>query len=331
MLSGMQIKMIAVLAALASAAFAQGAPESPNLIVIYTDDQRADALGAMGNAAIQTPELDKWAARGRRFTNANVVLSLCSPSRAALLTGRFGSSNGVTGLGGKLRRGQSTFAQRLKERGYATAMVGKWHLGTKVPSAGFDFRCYFHANGRYHKRPVWDNGKRVTPEEHVDAYCVQRSIDFLEGASKRDAPFVLFHNTQLPHMDHRLSWPAAASVRKRYRDDAMPLAPSWRGDLTGKPAHLAKVRNRSQAQSYGYADAAAIRKHTGDYYSVITELDAMLGRLLGAVERLGLLENTYVVFMSDNGWLLGDHGMTSKVLAYAPSVRVPLFVLGPDV
>jgi len=301
----------------------------PNIIVILTDDQRFDALGANGNPRIHTPHLDALAQRSVRFTDAHVVMSLCSPSRAAIMTGRYGSANGVTSLDGPLRSGERTFAQHVRAAGYRTAFAGKWHVGGTPREAGFDFACYFRGNGTYHGRAVWDEGREVRPAQHVDDYCVDRSIAFLEEAAGQAAPFLLFHNTQLPHMDHRHRWPSPAEIRARYDSAGLPLPPTVAGDLTGKPPYLETVRNRGQANVYGYQDPAKLRAHIRDYYAVISQMDTLLGRLLEAVGRLKLNEKTWIFFLSDNGWLLGEHRMTSKVLAYAPSVRIPLLVAGP--
>ncbi|MDO8539940.1 MAG: sulfatase-like hydrolase/transferase [Opitutaceae bacterium] len=305
------------------------APGRPNVLFILTDDQRFDSVGANGNPHIHTPNLDRLAARSVRFTNANVVMSLCSPSRAAILTGRYGSSNGVTSLGAALRPGETTFAQHLKSAGYRTGMVGKWHIGGEPEAVGFDFSCFFRSNGTYFGRPVRDQGKDVRPAQHVDEYCVDRSIAFLEDAARRTGPFLLWHATQLPHMDNRNAWPSPEEFRALYDPKKLPLPSTIKGDLTGKPPYLAGVRNRTQADKYGYDDPAVVRGHVRDYYAVVTQLDGMIGRLLDALERLGLRDNTWIVFMSDNGWLLGEQRMTSKVLAYADSIRVPLMIAGP--
>ena len=149
----------------------------PNIIFIYSDDQRYDALGVNGNDVIITPELDKLARQGIRFTNANVVFSLCSPSRAALLTGRYGSANGVLQLNSDLNHDEKTVAQYLKESGYLTGISGKWHLGRPPAEAGFDFALWFKGNGTYYGRTVYDEGKQVYPEVHCDLYCAKRSAD----------------------------------------------------------------------------------------------------------------------------------------------------------
>ncbi len=140
---------------------------------------------------------------------------------------------------------------------------------------------------------------------------------------------MLFHATQLPHMNHQHAWPAPREFRDLYDPARLPLPATAAGDLTGKPPYLETVRNRTQADLYGYRDPAKIQEHIRDYYAVITQLDTLVGRLLEKIDRLGLREKTWIVFMSDNGWLLGEHRMTSKVLAYADAVRVPLLIAGP--
>lgn len=306
-------------------------PKRPNIIFIYSDDQRQDAVGFNGNNVIITPELDRFAQKGIQFTNANVVFALCSPSRAALLTGRYGSVNGVLHLDSDLNEKEKTVASYLQETGYTTAISGKWHLGRKPEEAGFDFHCYFKANGTYYGRTIFDRGEKVNPEIHCDEYCVNRSIDFLKEAVKKDKPFFLFHNTQLPHMNGKLIWDAKEETLAKYDQSDMPVASSRFDNLLNKPQYLQTVRNKTKALDYGYPDSVAIQKHTKEYYSVITEMDDALGRLFKTIEELGLLENTYIFFMSDNGWMLGDHGFTSKVLPYRPVTRVPLFVIGPNI
>ncbi len=305
--------------------------QRPNIIFIYSDDQRQDAAGFNGNDIIITPELDRFAQKGIRFSNANVVFALCSPSRAALLTGRYGSANGVLHLDSDLNRSEKTIASCLKEAGYSTAISGKWHLGREPKNAGFDFYTYFKANGTYYGRTIFDMGEKVNAQIHCDEYCVNRSIDFLKDAALKKQPFFLFHNTQLPHMNGKLIWDAKKETLEKYDQTEMPVSKSRFDDLDNKPEYLKSVRNKIKAKDYGYPDSIAIQKHTKEYYSVITEMDDALGRLFKTIEELGLTENTYIFFMSDNGWMLGEHGFTSKVLPYRPSSSVPLFVIGPDI
>ena len=304
--------------------------EKPNIIFIYTDDQRQDALGAYGNEVIITPKIDELSKEGLQFGNANVVFALCSPSRAALLTGRYGSANGVLELGSNLNDDEVSVANYLKKEGYNTAVSGKWHLGQLPKDLGFDFSVIFHSNGAYYNRTIEDMGVKMEPEKHCDEYCVDRSIDFLKEAVKKEQPFFLYHNTQLPHMNGVLEWNAKQETLDKYHQEKMPVAASRNEDLSNKPQYLKEVRNLKQARKYGYPDEEAIQKHTKEYYAVITEMDDALGRLFQTIDDLGLRKNTYIFFMSDNGWMLGDHGFTSKVLPYRPATQVPLFILGPD-
>jgi len=303
--------------------------KQPNFIIIYTDDQRFDGIGFNNNKIIQTPNIDKIASRALNFTNANVAFSLCSPSRAALLTGRYGSHNGVLNLGSGFNEGEVTLAKYLKEEGYATGLSGKWHIKQDPKSVGFDFYSYFKGNGSYYERTVINLQDTVKPKIHVDKYGVQKSIEFLERHAKTETPFFLFHCPQTPHMNGNLVWDASDSTKQKYAVMDMPVPENRLDDLNTKPSYLKKVRNLLQGKKYGYPDSLAIQNHTLDYYSVITELDGFLGELFRKIETLGLIENTYVIFMSDNGWMLGDHGFTSKVLPFKPSTHVPFWILGP--
>lgn len=303
----------------------------PNILVILTDDQQYDAAGFDGNPVIRTPSIDRLAERSLRFSNANVVFALCSPSRAAILTGRYGSANGVLELDSELHPGEQSLAQYLKQAGYRTGMSGKWHLPIPPDSLGFDFYNYFYSNGTYYGRRIVDMGDTLHPQIHCDAYCADRSLDFIRQQTQPDQPFFLFHCTQTPHMDHRHRWPAQDSTKALYRVGEMPVPANRLDDLQEKPPYLQQVRNRTQALTYGYPDSSAIQAHTRDYYAVITEMDDFIGRILEELDKQGIADNTYVFFLSDNGWMLGDHGFTSKVLPYRPSTRIPFMVKGPGI
>lgn len=305
--------------------------KKPNFIVIYTDDQRFDGIGINGNTVILTPEIDKMASRAIKFINANVAFSLCSPSRAALLTGRYGSHNGVLNLGSGFNEGEVTIAKYLKDAGYSTGLSGKWHIKQEPESVGFDFYSYFTGNGKYYERTVINLLDTVKPIIHVDKYGVQKSIEFLEQQVNTGNPFFLFHCPQTPHMNGNLVWDARDSTKLLYEISDMPVPKNRLDNLNAKAPYLKQVRNLLQAKKYGYPDSLAIQNHTLNYYSVITELDGFLGELFRKIETLGLLKNTYIIFMSDNGWMLGDHGFTSKILPYEPSTHVPFWILGPNI
>ncbi|MBL7186232.1 MAG: sulfatase-like hydrolase/transferase [Phycisphaerae bacterium] len=311
-----------------NASSARDRKERPNFIFILTDDQRHDAMGCAGNPLIHTPNIDSLAARGVRFEKAFVTLSICSPSRAACLTGRYGSANGVTSVPGTLNKGEKTICHYLKDAGYRTGMVGKWHLGNSPAECGFDFAEFFESNGTYYNRKVLKDGKRITTKGYIEDYNAQKAIEFIEQGS---SPFMLWLCTQVPHMDHTFDWPARKETLAKYDVSKICVPETWQDDLKGKPAYLAQDRNRKQALRYGYDKQENIRRHFQRYYAAITEMDAALGRVLDAVGRLGLRNNTYILFMGDNGWFMGGHGFTSKVLPYEESIRVPMIVAGPGI
>jgi arylsulfatase A-like enzyme len=302
----------------------------PNLIVITTDDQRHDVIGALNRGASVTPGLDRLVKRSLVFTDAHAVFALCSPSRAAILTGQYGSRNGVPFLDGALNEPRRSVAHHLRERGYQTAVSGKWHLKTTPAEAGFDWAVTFYANGPWHNREVKRNGETVRPAELVDVYAANESARYLRER-KRDQPFFLWHCTQLPHMDGQLRWPVTQKSLALYDPLKMSLPRTWNelAAANSKPPSLNTARNRTQALQYGYDKPERIRQHTSEYFAAISDLDDALAPLWKALDAEKLWENTYVIFLGDNGWLLGEHGLTSKVLAYAPSSQIPLMVAGP--
>jgi len=307
------------------------AVERPNLLLVLTDDQHATAAGYASDGAYHTPQLDRLAERSLRFDRAYAALSLCSPSRASVLSGTYGSVNGVTNIGQAMRHPEHSLGHWLKAAGYQTAVSGKWHLKNSPRDLGFDWAVTFWANGPWYGRKVDRQGETVRPPELVDLYCTKESVRFLRERDP-DKPFFLFHNTQLPHMDNKQSWPASEESLARFVADDMPLPSTWAGlhEQTGKPAWLSSCRNRSQALKYGYDKPSVIREHRREYRATMADLDAALAPLWAELDAQKLWDNTVVVFLGDNGWMLGEHGLTSKVLAYEASARVPMLIAAPD-
>ena len=306
------------------------ARDRPNIVFIFTDDQRYDAMGCAGNKLIRTPHIDSLAARGTRFDRAFVTLSICSPSRAACLTGMYGSANGVTTLGRPIRKGVRTFAHLLKAASYQTGFAGKWHLGTTPGRCGFDFVSSFTGNGPYYNRTVKEQGTSKKIPGFIDAFVAAQSIEFMRAAAAKKPPFVLWMCTQVPHMNHKFDWNARKETLALYDPASMPVPATWQDDLSGKPPYLARSRSRLRAQqTYGYGSRKAIQRHVQRYYAAVTEVDAAIGKVISAVAKLGIADNTWFIFMGDNGWFMGEHGFTSKVLPYEESIRVPMIVAGP--
>ena len=302
----------------------------PNILFILTDDHRWDGFGSSGNDRIHTPHLDQIAERGVYFPNAFVTLAICSPSRAACLTGRYGSSNGVTALGGRnMKMGEPTFARALHNTGYRTGVTGKWHLKMTPQECGFDFVSTCRGNGTWYDREFTINGITGKQPGFVDNVTADESIRFIRESQEAKKSFVLWMCTQVPHSSGG-GWPAQQQYLNNYNVDEMPLPQTWNDDLSDKPEYLKTARNRTKALKFGYDKPEAIRTHVRDYYAAVQQMDAAVGRVLDELERRNLRKNTWIIYMGDNGWLLGEHGMTSKVLPYEESMRVPMAISGPD-
>ncbi|EMI19919.1 secreted protein containing Sulfatase domain protein [Rhodopirellula maiorica SM1] len=323
----------AVLASLllaVTATIAQAETPKPNIVFILTDDHRWDGTGESGGEFVRTPNLDRITASGTRFENAFVTLAICSPSRAACLTGRYGSANGVTEIGkSHIHASEVTFAQSLRKIGYQTGVTGKWHLGNEPDTCGFDFVSTCWSNGTWYDRKFTIAGETKVMPGFVDDVTADESIRFIREASQHEEPFVLWMNTQVPHMDHRHQWPAKQAFLDQYEASEMPLPETWNDDLSGKPEYLKTARNRTQALAYGYDDPANIRQHAKEYFASVQQMDAAVRRVLDEIDSLEIRDNTWIIVMGDNGWMLGEHGMTSKVLPYEESMRVPMTIAGP--
>ncbi len=327
----------------------------PNIVFIFTDDQQFNALGVNGNALIETPTMDALARRGVRFSQARAALPVCSPSRACIVTGQYNSQNGVEKLGQSVNADSPRLAVLLKNAGYATGVTGKWHLGKKLQQAdlGFDYFATYNSNGSYYRqfKDMSDKaGSKKPKRQHVDAFAAERAVDFIDQTQQQRKPFFLWYNSQTPHLNGQLRWDSLPHFKSMYRPSAFfdaaagvnRLPRNWNDDLRGKPNYYAKTRNRVLAQNdrrYLYGQPEKLAQHTCEYYAVVSELDHMLKPLIHKLQTTKdsrdpskkLIDTTYVFFMSDNGWMMGDHGMTSKSLPFDQASRVPFFVFGPGV
>ena len=313
---------------------AQETLRQPNFVFVFVDDLRYDAPGE-NSAMTQMPNVDALAARGVTFNQAFAVLSVCSPSRATVLTGRYPFSHGVTTYGNTpLKPGNPSFIHAFKSAGYSTAINGKWHLGTTPEQAGFDWADTFEANGTWYGRKAIQQGETIRIEKYIEEWIADRSIAFIEQSVEQGKPFFLWHCTQVPHMTSNFDWPARPPAMELYdpADITLPASYPPDHDATGKPPYLRDSRSYTKAmEEYGYQTPAKLRTHIHKYLASVSEMDAEVGRVFDRLEELGLADNTYVVFLSDNGWQLGEHGLTSKVLMYDKSMKVPLVIAGPGI
>lgn len=313
------------------ALFGQSAdpPKQPNFIILLVDDQRWDAFSYAKTTYFSTPSLDAFAKRGLYFPNAFVTLSICSPSRAAILSGQYGSKNGVMNMNSRLRSEEHALGNRLKNAGYQTAVFGKWHLPNKPKSLGFEHEFIFNGITNYWDVDFRENGADFKSKGFVDQVTVDKTIEYLR--SRNGKPFFVFVNTFAPHMDKNYDWPIDPETSNSLTKKEAPIPVDWNTDFSGKPAYLASNRPHTRALEYGYDQPDSIRNHVFKYALANEAMDRSINSLLNYLSEEKLTENTYVIVLGDNGWFMAEHGLTSKVLAYEESIRIPFFVVGPDV
>ncbi|MGA7306438.1 MAG: sulfatase [Rhodothermales bacterium] len=312
--------------------------QRPNIVFIITDDQRADWLGVAGHPDLRTPNIDRLANEGARFTEFFVTTPLCSPSRASFLTGQYAHKHLVTNndrLGiDVIGHSLYTFPRRLREAGYETAFVGKWHMGlddSRRP--GFDYWVSFKGQGQYIDPVVNENGTRLQLTGYITDYLNRKAVEFV--SQPRSQPFLLYlshkavHNPFLP----------AARFDSLYTDVTYHPPEVTDADIKGKPAlhlnlptvpwyELESIAPEPGEPRCGRGkDPGSIIR---DQMRTLMSVDEGLGMLFDVLTETGQLDNTVVIFTSDNGFLLGEHGrFNDKRLAYDESIRIPFIIRYP--
>ena len=330
--------------------------DRPNLILLLTDDQRADAVGYAGNAAIRTPHMDAIASEGTIFPNAFVTTSICPVSRVSILTGQYMRRHGIIDFVGAPTREamRDSYPALLRRAGYFTGFVGKWGIGTTQAAADagaaeFDYWAGAAEQGNYwhesHCPYVTSDGMRAKTdnvctcppsgpkprrgrEGLVDPVHLTTDVTPAHCARFLDAvpegqPFCLSVSFKAPHSPRSDYHP---DFEPLYQDAELPLPPTaTAADAERLPRFL-----RSSPSSAGdRLQPDALRSRLEPYYRLITGVDRAIGEIRRALAQRGLAENTILVFTSDNGYLVGEHGLTSKWLMHEGSIRVPLVILDP--
>jgi len=309
----------------------------PNVIFMMTDDQRWDGMSCAGNRILKTPNMDRLADGGVRFTEAFATNPLCSPSRGSILTGLHTHAHGVTtnqGASHYFKPGTVTYPMLQQQAGYYTAMVGKWHIAS-TPS-GFDHWCILPGQGIYHDPILIANGGRAQFRGYVDDVIADQALETLRSRPK-DKPFSMICNFKAPHR----AWEPAARYARVYEDITIPEPPTFHTGLEDRPAGIRntdmQVGDMPDFRERGVpADLpAAERKRLNfqvfmkNYYRTLLGVDDNLGRILNFLDKQGLAENTLVIYTGDNGFFLGEYGMFDKRLMYEPSIRVPMLARYP--
>ena len=337
----------------------------PNVLFIFTDDQRFDTLSALGNSEIETPNLDRLVAGGSTFTHAHIMggtsPAVCMPSRAMMLTGRDLFS--IDGQGQRIPPEHTAMPEWFRSNGYATAHVGKWHQDreshTRCFSTGakiFGFKkkqgWYEACNGHWHI-PVHDfdsNGEYASdggyndpPVEPFDApfettkrggrhsveVFTDAAIDFiLEYPGSEEAAEDKPFFLYLAHVAPHDPRQYPARFRERYNADTVSLPPNF---APRHPFDNGELLIRDELLEAHPRRPDTVRQHIADYYALIALIDENIGRILGCLEETGQAKNTIIVFSGDNGLAVGQHGLMGKQNLYDHSVRVPLLFAGPGI
>ncbi len=305
----------------------------PNIIFIYTDDQRFDALGVVqveqGAQArfpwFQTPNLDRLANEGVRFRNAFVINSLCSPSRSALLTGKYNHLNGIANNHTGLTDTTVTYATELRKAGYTTGFVGKWHMGKETGKRpGFDYSASFIGQGQYNDCPFEINGVSQPTVGWVDDVSTTKAIEFIKNNQQK--PFALAlayksgHGPFQPPARHVTTYSNVTLTKPDTENQTFPYKGKIDNGKRNQPAPPVP-----KSTSWTENNEERIR----GYFGTLQAIDENVGRILKTLDSLGLTENSVVIFSSDNGFFFGEHGLGDKRAAYEESIRIPLLVRYP--
>ena len=329
------VLMLAAMAILPLAVNSATTAKPPNIIFILVDDQRYDELGFL-NPILDTPNLDMLAQRGVFFENALVSTSLCSPSRATILTGQYMHNHGVVDNNTPLKEDTTTFPELLQVAGYRTALIGKWHMGglSDEPRPGFDHWISFAGQGTYLPTDRFGNvtllninGERAPQRGYITDELTDYAIEWLEAA-KNAAPYFLY----LSHKAVHSNFTPAERHRDQYADVTLELPASAEldKDNPGRPKWVRDQRNSFHGIEFPYhnpeVDLLEIQRN---YHRTISAVDDSLGRILEWLDETGETDNTVVIYTSDNGFYFGEHGLIDKRSAYEESIRVPMILSAP--
>jgi arylsulfatase A-like enzyme len=322
----------------------------PNVVVVVVDDLRFDEFGAGGHPYLETPHIDRLAEEGAMFTNAYHAVPLCSPNRASLLTGQYPSRHGIIDNVARNRASHrlQTFPRAMHAAGYNTGFIGKWHMGNDpTPRPGFDTWVALPGQGRTIDPEIYEDGRLHTVEGYVTDILTDRAVDFID--EERDAPFLLYIAHKAVHPDARQlddgssdpTIPRTYTPAERhygvYEEEVYPRQPNVvmsPDDLDGKPALQRALRHRDTPESVAefsfFLDPGTSEETIRRRAEMVLSVDEGLGRIMAALDENDILDETMVVFTSDNGFFFGEHWLSQeRRLPYEESIRQPLLVRYP--
>ena len=337
----------------------------PNILFIFTDDHASQSISAYGSKINQTPNIDRIAREGMLFRRCYVPNSICGPVRAVIQTGKYSHKNGFLVNGNKFDGNQQTFPKLLQTAGYQTAVVGKWHLGEYMPPQGYDYSEVLIGQGPYYNPPMLKNGSKVKHTGYTTDIITDLTLDWLKSKRDPNKPFMLMYQHKAPHRN----WQPGPNHLTKYDDIEIPEPATLFDDYSGRaePAStqdmtIAKTMTESdlkltppkgltdeqlktwnnayEPKNKAFREAnltgkALVRwkyqRYIKDYLRCIDSVDDNIGRVLNYLDASGLAENTVVIYSSDQGFYLGEHGWFDKRWMYEESLRTPLMIRWPGV
>jgi len=323
----------------------------PNILFLFTDDQRFDTIGALGNPHIHTPAMDRLVGQGVACTQAYIMggshAAVCMPSRAMLHTGRH--LFGIDGCGETVPDGHHLLGQTLRDAGYQCFGTGKWHNGTQAYARSFTDggevffggmadhwnvpACDFDPSGRYEQTfaccvdPASSKQTRMVHGDHVHAgrhsseLFADAAGSFLKGRDQ-SRPFFAYVSFMAPHDPRTMP----ETYRQMYRDEDMALPPNFMG---AHPFNNGELKIRDEFLEDFPRLPERVQEHLADYYAMVSHLDAQIGCILDALDESGEADHTLIVLAGDNGLAVGQHGLMGKQSLYEHSIHVPLIFSGP--
>jgi arylsulfatase A-like enzyme len=332
----MRWTLLFILLSVASVAPSRAQP--PNVLFILCDDLRPDALGCFGSRHVKTPNIDRLASEGVRFANGFCTTSLCSPSRASILSGLYAHSHGVTNNFTEYPETMTSFPAALLAAGYNTGYIGKYHMGedNDSPRKGFDWFVTHKGQGKYFDTEFNLNGeRRGVVKGYYTTVVTDMAIDFMKR-ERGGKPWALILGHKAPHSFYTPEPKYAHSF-----DGVTVPYPATAFQLDNKPSWIKERLNTWHGiygplfefrKTFPNSDPAAVKDFEAmvhGYWGTVLSVDDSVARLRTQLEATGQLDNTIIVFMGDNGLLEGEHGMVDKRTAHEPSLRVPIIARYP--
>ncbi len=306
--------------------------EHRNVVFILSDDHRYDAMGFLGHPFLETPQMDAMAGNGVFLKNAFVSTSLCSPSRASILTGQYSSRHRVIDNNRMVPPETIFFPEYLQEAGYQTAFIVKWHMGgeSDAPRQGFDHWVSFRGQGSYlpSRAGLNVNGESVPQQGYITDELTDYAVDWLKSLDT-EKPFFLY----LSHKAVHANFTPAERHEGRYSDVEI-IPPASQADTpenyAGKPRWLKDQRNSWHGVDFPYHRDLDVGRYYKRYCETLLAVDESIGRVMDTLREAGVYDSTLVIYMGDNGFMFGEHGLIDKRVAYDTSIRVPMLMQCPE-